>query len=183
MIQETPGYHKGSHFSALLGDPSRLADNMQPGSLDPFIFSRSNHCNALYIGLPSKSVWRYQLLKNITVYYQKLSRACVGLPFVSHSIVYWAQFKVSTTTTKTLSGLGLSFLQSHLSPNATSRQLLSSKQALLHVPPCEWRKLTAAHTCTISVVAPVLVSGMPDEVPLSWLFTNFVKFKLPRGAF
>lgn len=83
------------------------------GHLDP-ITSGINDYNALYTGLPSKWVWKLQLVQNAVP--QLLSGATWSMWITPMPISYWVQLKVFAITYKTLLDLMPLYLWDCLSP-------------------------------------------------------------------
>ncbi|KAF7234592.1 Vomeronasal type-2 receptor 26 [Varanus komodoensis] len=100
------------------------------------VTSRLDFCNALYMGLPLKTVRILQLVQN------RAARLLTGTGRCSHITpvlrqLHWlplevrAQFKVLVITYKALNGLGPGYLKEHLSPYMPSRPLSLGAEALL----------------------------------------------------
>lgn len=53
--------------------------------------------------------------------------------------------------------------QSIVMQSAQVCQILQLVQSLLEVPCCKWAKMTVAHTCPLSTVAPTLWNHLPEE--------------------
>lgn len=116
------------------------------------VTSKSNYCNAFYMGLCLKSTSRDQLVQNAVA--QLVSG--LGATWSMHigptlqslhwrPISYWIQFKVLTVTYKALDGLGPSYLKDLLSFYALPWQICSSVQGLLLLSPCKGPKSTTVH--------------------------------------
>ncbi|KAF7240874.1 putative RNA-directed DNA polymerase from transposon BS [Varanus komodoensis] len=85
------------------------------------VTSHLDFCNALYVGLPLKTVWILQLVQN------RAARLLTGTGRYAHMTpvlrqLHWlpievrAQFKVLVITYKALNGLGPGYLKEHLRP-------------------------------------------------------------------
>ncbi|KAF7238096.1 hypothetical protein EYD10_15124 [Varanus komodoensis] len=103
------------------------------------VTSRLDFCNALYVGLPLKTVWILQLVQN------RAARLLTGTGRYVHMTpvlrqLHWlpievrAQFKVLVTTYKALNGLGPGYLKERLHPYMPGRPLRSAGEALLWEP-------------------------------------------------
>uniref|UniRef100_A0A803SXZ5 Reverse transcriptase domain-containing protein n=1 Tax=Anolis carolinensis TaxID=28377 RepID=A0A803SXZ5_ANOCA len=133
------------------------------------VTSRLDYCNALYVGLPLKTVQKLQLVqweaaKLITrVAYREhitpLLRQLHWLP-----ISYQAQFKVLALAYKALNGSGPAYLSEHVSCYDPPRNLRSSGEALLAVLPPSQVRLAGTRDRAFSVVAPCLWKALPNDV-------------------
>ncbi|KAF7246618.1 Mitochondrial tRNA-specific 2-thiouridylase 1 [Varanus komodoensis] len=103
------------------------------------VTSRLDFCNALYVGLPLKTVRILQLVQN------RAARLLTGTGRCSHITpvlrqLHWlpievrAQFKVLVMTYKALNGLGPGYLKERLLPYMPSCPLRSAADALLREP-------------------------------------------------
>ncbi|KAF7246976.1 CMP-sialic acid transporter [Varanus komodoensis] len=106
------------------------------------VTSRLDFCNALYVGLPLKTVRILQLVQN------RAARLLTGTGRYVHMTpvlrqLHWlpievrAQFKVLVMTYKALNGLGPGYLKERLHPYMPSRPLRSAEEALLQEPSVE----------------------------------------------
>ncbi|KAF7237995.1 Butyrophilin subfamily 1 member A1, partial [Varanus komodoensis] len=122
-------------------------------------------CNALYLGLPLKMVWIFQMVQN------RAARLLTGTGRYVHMtpvlrqlhwlpIEVWAQFKVLVITYKALNSLGPGYLKEHLHPYMPSHPLRSATEALLREPSMKDTRRA------FSVVAPNLWNELPREVRL-----------------
>ncbi|KAF7253873.1 putative RNA-directed DNA polymerase from transposon BS [Varanus komodoensis] len=103
------------------------------------VTSQLDFCNALYVGLPLKTVRILQLVQN------RAARLLMGTGRCSHITpvlrqLHWlpievrAQFKVLVMTYEALNGLGPGYLKERLRPYMPSRPLRSATDALLREP-------------------------------------------------
>ncbi|KAF7254014.1 Beta-centractin [Varanus komodoensis] len=103
------------------------------------VTSRVDFCNALYVGLPLKTVRILQLVQN------SAARLLTGTGRYVHMTpvlcqLHWlpievrAQFKVLVMTYKALNGLGPGYLKEHLHPYMPAHPLRSAGEALLQEP-------------------------------------------------
>ncbi|KAF7235564.1 Cytosolic carboxypeptidase 4, partial [Varanus komodoensis] len=106
------------------------------------VTSRPDFCNALYVGLPLKTVRILQLVQN------RAARLLTGTGRYVHMtpvlrqlhwlpIEVWAQFKVLVMIYKALNGLGPGYLKERLHPYMPSRPLRSAGEALVREPSVE----------------------------------------------
>ncbi|KAF7238972.1 Choline/ethanolaminephosphotransferase 1, partial [Varanus komodoensis] len=100
------------------------------------VTSRLDFCNALYVGLPLKTVRTLQLVQN------RAARLLTGTGRYAHMTpvlrqLHWlpiearAQFKVLIMTYKALNGLGPGYLNERLCPYMPDRPLRSAGESLL----------------------------------------------------
>ncbi|KAF7249282.1 Peroxisome proliferator-activated receptor gamma coactivator 1-beta [Varanus komodoensis] len=103
------------------------------------VTSRLDFCNALYVGLPLKTVRTLQLVQN------RAARLLTGTGRYAHMTpvlrqLHWlpiearAQFKVLIMTYKALNGLGPGYLNERLRPYIPDRPLRSAGESLLREP-------------------------------------------------
>ncbi|KAF7239847.1 Cardiolipin synthase (CMP-forming) [Varanus komodoensis] len=103
------------------------------------VTSRLDFCNALYLGLPLKTVRILQLVQN------RAARLLTGTGRYVHMTpvlrqLHWlpievrAQFKMLVMTYKALNGLGPGYLKERLRPYMPSRPLRTAGEALLQEP-------------------------------------------------
>ncbi|KAF7237429.1 Motile sperm domain-containing protein 1 [Varanus komodoensis] len=103
------------------------------------VTSRLDFCNALYVGLPLKTVWILQMVQNRaarllagTGRYSRITPVLYQLHWLP--IEVRAQFKVLVITYKALNGLGPGYLKERLLPYLPSRPLRWAAEALLREP-------------------------------------------------
>uniref|UniRef100_A0A803SZI2 ribonuclease H n=1 Tax=Anolis carolinensis TaxID=28377 RepID=A0A803SZI2_ANOCA len=99
------------------------------------VTSRLDYCNALYVGLPLKTVRKLQLVQRTAARFltganyrarsTPLSKELHWLP-----LTFQAQFKVQVLTYKALNGLGPAYLRDRISPYEPARSLCSLGEAL-----------------------------------------------------
>ncbi|KAF7248337.1 C3a anaphylatoxin chemotactic receptor [Varanus komodoensis] len=103
------------------------------------VTSRLDFCNALYVGLPLKTVQILQLVQN------RAARLLTGTGCYVHMTsvlrqLHWlpievrTQFKVLVMTYKALNGLGPGYLKERLRPYMPTRPMRSAGEALLREP-------------------------------------------------
>ncbi|KAF7246701.1 hypothetical protein EYD10_07390 [Varanus komodoensis] len=123
------------------------------------VTSRLDFCNALYVGLPLKTVRILQLVQN------RAARLLTGTGRYVHMTpvlrqLHWlpievrAQFKVLVMTYKALNGLGPGYLKERLHPYVPSRPLRSAGEALLREPSMEEVRRVVTRRRAFSAVAP-----------------------------
>ncbi|KAF7246369.1 Tryptophan synthase alpha chain [Varanus komodoensis] len=136
------------------------------------VTSRLDFCNALYVGLPLKTVRILQLVQN------RAARLLTGTGRYGHMTpvlrqLHWlpievrAQFKVLVMTYKALNGLGPGYLKERLRPYMPSHPLRSAGEALLREPSGKEIRRVATRRRAFSAVAPNLWNTLPREVRLA----------------
>ncbi|KAF7246633.1 RNA helicase Mov10l1, partial [Varanus komodoensis] len=117
------------------------------------VTSRLDFCNALYVGLPLKTVQILQLVQNTA------ARLLMGTGHYVHMTpvlrqLHWlpievrAQFKVLVMTCKALNGLGPGYLKERLRPYTPACPLRSAGEALLREPSMkEIRRVHISSVC------------------------------------
>ncbi|KAF7249427.1 Galectin-related protein, partial [Varanus komodoensis] len=135
------------------------------------VTSRLDICNALYVGLPLKTVWILQMVQN------RAARLLTGTGHYSHITpvlfqLHWlpievrAQFKLLVITYKALNGLGPGYLKEHLLPYLPSCPLRSAVEALLREPSVKGIRRQSTQRRAFSAVAPHLGNALPREVEI-----------------
>ena len=103
------------------------------------VISHIDYCNAIYMGLPLKSIRKLQLVQNVAM------RAILGAPRVAHvtpllrelhwvPVCFWVQFKVLVITFKALHGMGPGYLSNHLFPITSTHPTQSCREGMLRTP-------------------------------------------------
>ncbi|KAF7237565.1 Fatty acid amide hydrolase [Varanus komodoensis] len=103
------------------------------------VTSRLHFCNALYVGLPLKSVRMLQLVQNRAARLLTGTGRYVHMTPVLHQLHWlpievWAQFRVLVMTYEALNSLGPGYLKERLRPYMPARPLRSAGEALLREP-------------------------------------------------
>uniref|UniRef100_A0A803U1N2 Reverse transcriptase domain-containing protein n=1 Tax=Anolis carolinensis TaxID=28377 RepID=A0A803U1N2_ANOCA len=133
------------------------------------VTSRLDYCNALYVGLPLKTVRKLQLVQ------REAARLITGAAYRECTtpllrqlhwlpISYRAQFKVLALAYKALNGSGPAYLSERVSRYDPPRSLRSSDEALLAVPSASQVRLAGTRDRAFSVVAPRLWNALPIEI-------------------
>ena len=126
-----------SHVVLLFGFQNMVTLERASLALHALITSRLDYCNASYVGLPLKTVWKLQLVQN------RAARLLTGngqrdhiMPvlFQLHWLPVWAQIKVLVLTFRALNGLGPGYVKERLLPYVPAWTLRSSSGALLREP-------------------------------------------------
>ncbi|KAF7254600.1 putative RNA-directed DNA polymerase from transposon BS, partial [Varanus komodoensis] len=133
------------------------------------VTSRLDFCNALYVGLPLKTVRTLQLVQN------RAARLLTGTGRYAHMTpvlhqLHWlpiearAQFKVLIMTYKALNGLGPGYLNERLRPYMPDRPLRSAGESLLREPSMKEIRRVSTRRRAFSAVAPNLWNSLPKEL-------------------
>ncbi|KAF7239834.1 F-box/WD repeat-containing protein 11 [Varanus komodoensis] len=136
------------------------------------VTSHLDFCNALYVGLPLKTVRTLQLVQN------RAARLLTGTGRYAHMTpvlrqLHWlpiearAQFKVLIMTYKALNGLGPGYLNERLRPYMPDRPLRSAGESLLREPSMKEIRRVSTRRRAFSAVAPNLWNSLPKEVRLA----------------
>ena len=138
------------------------------------VTSKLGYCNALYMGLPLKTVQKLQLVQNAAARLITGTRRFEHIrPVLAHlhwlPIRFRAQFKVLVLTYKALYGLGPQYLTEHLSRHEPTRTLRSTSKVLLRVPTLR----VATRERAFSVVAPRLWNDLPKGSRLAPTLLSF----------
>ncbi|KAF7239466.1 putative RNA-directed DNA polymerase from transposon BS [Varanus komodoensis] len=137
------------------------------------VTSRLDFCNALYVGLPLKTVRILQLVQN------RAARLLTGTGRYVHMTpvlrqLHWlpievrAQFKVLVMTYNALNSLGPGYLKEHLHPYMPAHPLRSAGEALLREPSMkDIRRALSNHLIARTGTATTVIAGLglgpPDE--------------------
>ncbi|KAF7254669.1 Cytoplasmic tyrosine-protein kinase BMX [Varanus komodoensis] len=114
------------------------------------VTSRLDFCNALYMGLPLKTVQILQLVQNRAARLLTGTGRYVHMTPVLHQLHWlpievWTQFKVLVMTYKALNGLGPGYLKERLRPYMPTRPLRSVGEALLREPSMKEIRRSKSH--------------------------------------
>nr|XP_060608896.1 uncharacterized protein LOC132760735 [Anolis sagrei ordinatus] len=146
------------------------------------VTSQIDYCNALYVGLPLKTVRKLQLVQRAAV------RLLTGASYREHTTpllcqLHWlpvqfrAQFNLFSSehnlTYKTLYGSGAVYLSERISLYVPPRSLRSSGEALFSTPPLSQVRLVGTRSRAFSVVAPHLWNSFPGEIRASTSLLSF----------
>uniref|UniRef100_A0A803TAT9 Reverse transcriptase domain-containing protein n=1 Tax=Anolis carolinensis TaxID=28377 RepID=A0A803TAT9_ANOCA len=155
------------------------------------VTSQLGYCNTLYMGLPLKTVWKLQLVK------QEAARLLTGAAYRKRTtpllrqlhwlqISYRARFKVLALAYKALNSSSPAYLSKRVSCYDLPRNLRSSGEALFLVPPASLVWLVGMRDRAFSVVVPWLWNSLPSDIqqsPSLLSFRNKVKAWLCEQAF
>lgn len=157
-------------------------------TIQAFISSRLDYCNALYIGLNQASLHRLQLVQNAAARLLTNTRKHDHITPVLYSL-HWLpvefriQFKILLFVFCSIHGLAPLYLCNMLTPCQPSRALRSSEQHLLVVP---WSRCKKWGDHAFAVAGPKLWNALPLELRSIMdlpLFKARLKHHLFRSAF
>ena len=129
-----------------------------------FIFSRLDYCNAVFTGLPKKSIRQLQLIQNAAARVLTKTKKVDHITPVLRSL-HWLpvcqriDFKILLLVYKALNGLGPKYISDLLVRYEPSRPLRSSGTALLFVP----RVRTKQGEAAFSFYAPHIWNKLPEN--------------------
>ncbi|KAF7244648.1 FRAS1-related extracellular matrix protein 1 [Varanus komodoensis] len=142
------------------------------------VTSRLDFCNALYVGLPLKTVRTLQLVQN------RAARLLTGTGRYAHMTpvlhqLHWlpiearAQFKVLIMTYKALNGLGPGYLNECLRPYMPDRPLRSAGESLLREPSMKEIRRHAINHMKVAYMPPLQDIGPePQYVQFTFSVSN-----------
>ena len=150
---------------------ARLRPSLTPSAAETlihaFISSRLDYCNSILHGITSKTLNKLQYVQNSAARLLTSTRSRDHITPVLHHL-HWLpvkqriEFKLLTTTYKSLHDLAPTYLSALLKPHAPSRSLRSSDAGLLEVPKKIRRKTWGDRA--FSVAAPTLWNALPKPI-------------------
>ncbi len=131
--------------------------------IHPFVITRLDYCNALFVGVSESSVARLQMVQNAAAHLLTGTRKYEHFPHFSFTLLlpvhFRIQFKILLFVFKSLNGLAPPYISELLHPYMPTRSLRSTDQLFLNVPKTK-RKLRGDRGA-FAVSAPKLWNDLP----------------------
>ena len=145
-----------------------LDQNCTEKLVHAYVTSRLDYCNSLLSGLPSASLAKLQRLQNAAARLVTLSKKHEHITPVLHAL-HWLPvrqrivFKILLLTFKAMTGSAPDYITDLIHHHKPVRQLRSSSQGLLDIPPYYTEFYgarafsTTAHNCGINYLPPFVI--------------------------